>query len=141
MTAPGRKVHGTAFKTAATKTTKQDDRFQDWSCATLGVADEPTYFRLPGTRIENKMAERSKYQQKIIRNYYENRETIALQRAQEIVTELYLSEGKKRQRHWKSLEGHLLKLEVKQPVIDKLIAEDDPQAAARLVAKLDKAAG
>lgn len=84
------------------------------------------------------MAERSKYQQSIIRNYYENRETISLQRAQEIVTELYLSEGKKRQKYWKSLESHLLKLEVKQEVIDKLIADDDPQAVARLVERLGK---
>ena len=87
------------------------------------------------------MPERSKYQQNVIRNYYENRESIALQRAQEIVTELYLSEGKKRQRNWQLLTGHLQKLEVKQPVIDKLISDDDPQAAARLVEKLGKAAG
>ncbi|MDG1874715.1 MAG: hypothetical protein P8J27_12440 [Mariniblastus sp.] len=84
------------------------------------------------------MAERSKYQQKIIKNYYDNRETISLQRAQEIVTELYLSEGKKRQKYWKSLEGHLLKLEVKQQTIDHLIKQDDPQMAAQLVTKLGK---
>lgn len=84
------------------------------------------------------MAERSKYQQNVIKNYYENRESISLQRAQEIVTELYLSEGKKREKYWKSLEGHLLKLEVKQQVIDNLIKQDDPQLAAKLVAKLDK---
>lgn len=85
------------------------------------------------------MPERSKYQQSIIRNYYENRESIALQRAQELVTELYLSEGKKRERHWKNLEGHLQKLEVKQKDIDQLIAQDDPQAAARLIERLGKA--
>ena len=84
------------------------------------------------------MAERTKYQQNIIRNYYENRETISLQRAQEIVTELYLSEGKKRQKYWKSLEGHLLKLDVKQQTIDNLIAKDDPMLAAKLVEKLGK---
>ena len=84
------------------------------------------------------MAERTKYQQNIIRNYYENRETISLQRAQEIVTELYLSEGKKRQKYWKSLEGHLQKLEVKQQTIDHLIAQDDPMLAAKLVEKLAK---
>lgn len=84
------------------------------------------------------MAERTKYQQNIIRNYYENRETISLQRAQEIVTELYLSEGKKRQKYWKSLEGHLLKLEVKQQTIDRLIQQDDPMMAAKLVEKLGK---
>ena len=84
------------------------------------------------------MAERTKYQQNIIKNYYDNRETISLQRAQEIVTELYLSEGKKRQKYWKSLEGHLQKLEVKQQTIDRLIAQDDPMAAAKLVEKLGK---
>lgn len=84
------------------------------------------------------MTERTKYQQNIIKNYYENRETISLQRAQEIVTELYLSEGKKRAKYWKSLEGHLLKLEVKQSVIDNLIKQDDPQLAAQLITKLGK---
>lgn len=86
------------------------------------------------------MAERSKYQQKIIRNYYENRESIALQRVQELVTELYLSEGKKRERNWKSLGSHLAKLEVSQKTIDHLISSDDPQLAAQLVQKLAKSA-
>ena len=84
------------------------------------------------------MAERSKYQQNIIRNYYENRESISLQRAQEIITELYLSEGKKRQKYWKNLEGHLLKLNVKQQTIDNLVSKDDPLLAAKLVEKLGK---
>lgn len=84
------------------------------------------------------MAERSKYQQNIIRNYYENRENISLQRAQEIVTELYISEGKKREKYWKSLEGHLLKLDVKQQTIDHLIAQNDPMQVAKLVEKLGK---
>lgn len=84
------------------------------------------------------MAERSKYQQNIIKNYYENRENIALQRCQELVTELYLSEGKKRQKYWKSLENHLLKLDVKQPTIDHLIQQDDPQLVATLLEKLTK---
>lgn len=84
------------------------------------------------------MAERSKYQQNIIRNYYDNRENISLQRAQEIVTELYLSEGKKREKYWKSLEVHLLKLDVKQQTIDHLIAQNDPMQVAKLVEKLGK---
>ena len=82
------------------------------------------------------MPERSKYQQNIIKNYYENRESIALQRVQELVTELYLSEGKKRQKHWKNLESHLAKLNVKQPTIDHLVEQDDPQLVAELVQKL-----
>ena len=56
------------------------------------------------------MTNRSKFQQNVIRNYYDNRDAIALQRAQELVTELYLSTGKGRQRHWKTLRVHLEKL-------------------------------
>ena len=82
------------------------------------------------------MPEYSKYQQNIIKNYYENRENISLQRAQELVTELYLSEGKKRAMHWERLKSHLEKLEVKQQTIDHLIEQDDPQLAAQLVQKL-----
>ena len=56
----------------------------------------------------------SKHQQNIIKNYYENRDAIALQRVQELVTELYLSEGKKRQRYWEQVKLHLAKLGLKQ---------------------------
>ena len=82
------------------------------------------------------MAKRSKYQEKAIKNYYENRESIALQRVQELVTELYLSEGKKRAKHWQSVALHLEKLDVKKPHIDHLISQDDPALVANLVKKL-----
>ncbi len=82
------------------------------------------------------VAERTNYQKNIIRNYYENRENISLQRVQELVTELYLSEGKKRQKYWQSLGNHLSKLDVKQQTIDNLIEQDDPQLAAQLIQKL-----
>ncbi len=82
------------------------------------------------------MAERSKYQQKIIKNYYDNREAISLQKVQEFVTELYLSEGKKRQTYWKRIAGHLEKLDVKKETIDHLVSEDKPELVAALVKKL-----
>lgn len=82
------------------------------------------------------MTERSKYQQNIIKNYYENRESIALQRVQELVTELYLSEGKKREKYWQSLASHLAKLDIKQPTIDHLVKQDDPQLVAELIQKI-----
>jgi len=87
------------------------------------------------------MAEHSRYQQNIIKNFYENRETISLQRAQELVTELYLSEGKKRKKYWEQLANHLEKLEVKPEVIERLVKQDDPQAVANLVSKLSREAG
>ena len=78
----------------------------------------------------------SKYQQNAIKNYYENRDAIALQRVQELVTELYLSEGKKRQRCWERLAGHLSKLGVKQAQIDHLTKQDNPELVANMVQKL-----
>ena len=82
------------------------------------------------------MAEFSKYQQKVVRNYYENRDTIALQRVQELVTELYLTTGKKRAKHWESLALHLGKLGVKPDVIEHLRSQDKPELVASLVQKL-----
>ena len=84
------------------------------------------------------MAEHSRYQQNVIKNYYENRENIALQRAQELVTELYLTEGKKREKNWERIEGHLQKLEVKQQTIDHLKSQDDPQLVAKLLERISK---
>lgn len=82
------------------------------------------------------MAEYSKYQQKVIRNYYDNRDSIALQRVSELVTELYLATGKKRAKHWESLALHLSKLGVKPDVIEHLRSEDKPELVASLVSKL-----
>lgn len=82
------------------------------------------------------MGERSKHQQKIIKNYYENREAIALQRVQELVTELYLAEGKKREKHWDSLASHLEKLGVAESQIEHLRKQDNPELVANLVQKL-----
>lgn len=82
------------------------------------------------------MAQFSKYQQNIIKNYYNNREGIALQRVQELVTELYLAEGKKRAKLWDSLPGHLEKLGIKKAEIDHLVAEEKPELVAKLVERL-----
>ena len=82
------------------------------------------------------MADFSKFQQKVIKNYYDNREDVALQRVQELVTELYLPEGKKRQKHWESVSLHLSKLGVKPDVIAHLLKQDKPELVATLVKKL-----
>jgi hypothetical protein len=82
------------------------------------------------------MAEYTKFQQKAIKNFYDNREDIALQRVQELVTELYLTEGKKRAKHWDSVALHLGKLGVKADVIAHLRKQDKPELVATLVKKL-----
>jgi len=82
------------------------------------------------------MAKRSKHQQKIIKNYYENREAIGLQRIQELATELYLSTGKKRTQNWNRAAKHLETLGVKQSQIDHLVEQDNPELLVKLVEKL-----
>ena len=52
------------------------------------------------------------------------------------MTELYLTDGKKRDRHWKNLASHLEKLGLKREQIDHLVAQDDPEKVANLVKKL-----
>lgn len=80
-------------------------------------------------------AERSRYQEKIIRNYYENRDAIGLQKAQEAVTELYLAEGKKRETIWKRLVSHLEKIGMKPAQIEQLRNDDDPAKVAQALQK------
>jgi hypothetical protein len=82
------------------------------------------------------MTKHTKHQQRIIKDYYQNRDAIALQRLQELVTELYLTEGKKRARHWKTARGHLEKLGVKPAQIDHLVDSDNPELVAKLIKRL-----
>lgn len=83
------------------------------------------------------MAEQhSKYQQKAIKNFYDNREAIGIQRLQELVTDLYLAEGKKREKTWGYIELALAKVEVKPARIAHLRKQDDPQLLAKLVEEL-----
>jgi len=82
------------------------------------------------------MAKYSKHQQRIIRDYYNQREALSLQRLSELVTDLYLAEGKQRQRQWKFVVTALQKLGVKKAQIDHLVAQDDPALLAKLVEQL-----
>ena len=78
----------------------------------------------------------SKHQQNIIKNYYENRESISLQRLSELVTELYLAEGKGREKQWKYILVALEKLGLPKDRIEHLRKKDDPRLLAELVEEL-----
>jgi hypothetical protein len=82
------------------------------------------------------MAELTKYQQTIVRNYYANLDTALLQRLGERVTDLYLAEGKKRTKLWDGIVVSLAKLGVPQSRIDQLRASDDARRLAALVQEL-----
>lgn len=82
------------------------------------------------------MPEYSKHQQKIIKRYYDNREAIGLQRLSELVTELYLAEGKKREKQWEMIEKALAKCGLKDERIAHIRKQDDPQLVAKVVEEL-----
>jgi hypothetical protein len=82
------------------------------------------------------MPEYSKYQQNIIKNYYDNQETLQLQKLGEHVTELYLAEGKARAKRWKLIVGALQKLKVPASRIKHLEESDDPALLAKLLEEL-----
>lgn len=82
------------------------------------------------------MAELSKYQQSIVKNYYANLDTALLQRLGEQVTDLYLAEGKKRDKVWASVVTSLTKLGVPKLRIDQLHKSDDARKLATLLQEL-----
>ncbi len=77
------------------------------------------------------------YQQKIIKRYYNNSDTIALQRLAELVGELYLSEGKKRARVWTQIASALERLGLKPERIAHLRQQDNPALVAEVVKDLE----
>lgn len=82
------------------------------------------------------MAELTKYQQSIVKNYYENLDTALVQRLGEQVTDLYLAEGKKRAKLWESIAKSLAKVGVPQKRIDRVVDSDDARQLATLLQEL-----
>lgn len=82
------------------------------------------------------MAERTKYQEKIIKNYYRNQDAILLQKLGEQVTDLYLAEGKSRQKKWQQASALLTKLKVPAARIQHVVESDNPALLAKLLEEL-----
>ena len=79
----------------------------------------------------------SKFQRKVIKNYYENRETLALQKLGEVVTEIYLAEpGMKRKRLWDRAIVHLQALDVKETTYGPIVEADSAARLAKLLTEL-----
>jgi len=77
------------------------------------------------------------YQQKAIKRYYNNLEQLSHQRLAELVTELYLAEGKKKARAWQNAAAAMEKLGVPKARIDHLVQQQNPALIAELVKELD----
>lgn len=83
------------------------------------------------------MPEYSKYQKGVIKRFYEHRDTLALQKLAEIVSNLYLeTSAAKIQRAWKSAHTQLLAAGVHKHQADNILAEQDLGALAKIVSDL-----
>ena len=80
--------------------------------------------------------EYSKYQQKVIRRYYENRDQIDDQRLSELVAGLFLADGKKREKMWKTAAEIMLRLNVPENRVKHVVGTDDPAILAEVVRDL-----
>lgn len=78
------------------------------------------------------------YQQKIIKRYYDNQDVLQLQRLAELVGELYLSKGKKREDVWTRTVSAMQKLGVPQSRIDHLRQQDKAELVAQVVKELEE---
>ncbi len=83
------------------------------------------------------MADYTPYQQKIIKRYYQNFDAIKFQRLSELATELYLAEGKKRDRLWNQVEESLRKLEFPDSRITHLMQKRDPALLVGILKELE----
>ena len=83
------------------------------------------------------MPDYNPYQQKVIKRYYDSKETIQRQRLGELVSELFLAQGKKRQRAWESAIKALQELGIPQSRINHLLKQDNPALLAEVVKELE----
>jgi hypothetical protein len=84
------------------------------------------------------MAKRSTYQERVIRDYYKRQDAIMLQRLGDLLSDLYLAEGKARARLWQRAAAAMQKLKVPQRQIDHVVDSDNPTLLANLLKQLLK---
>jgi hypothetical protein len=76
----------------------------------------------------------SRYQQGIVKRYYEHQDTIALTKVAEAASELYLTtDPKKADKLWKSVETALAKLVSTNARVKKVLEARDVKGLAALV--------
>lgn len=83
------------------------------------------------------MADHTPYQKKIIDRYYRNFDAIAFQRLSELASDLYLAEGKQKDRLWKRVEEALKKIEFPESRIVHLMEKREPQLLVGILKELD----
>jgi hypothetical protein len=84
----------------------------------------------------------SPHQQKIIKRYYENYDSIKIQRLSDLAAELYLAETpKKKEKYWKQVDEILVALEFPTSRIAHLQAQRDPRLIVGIISEIEQSRG
>ena len=77
----------------------------------------------------------SRYQQKIVKRYYQNLDSLALQKLSELVSELFLAAGdaKKQERLWAQVTTNLPKIGADEARTRRILAQKDLEGLGKLV--------
>lgn len=74
----------------------------------------------------------SNYQKKVIQNYYDNLDKIALANLQELVAEIYLADSEaKRAKLWDRVSAAMSRLKIPKPIAENILNRKDPQILAK----------
>lgn len=84
------------------------------------------------------MSDYTPHQQKIIKRYYSNQDTILHQRLAELAGELYLAQGKSKDRLWKRAGEVLAKLGLPPARVEHVLAKKDPALLPVLLQELEQ---
>ena len=84
------------------------------------------------------MADRdySKYQQKVIKRFYDNREQIDDQKLSELQTSLFLATDKQKPKLWERAKGILDRMQLPPSRVDNVMTSEDPAVLAKIVEEL-----
>ena len=82
------------------------------------------------------MRKHTRYQQKVIQEYYKNRDKLAEQRLGELVSDLYLAQGKRLDQLWRNVAAALAKIRLPQSRVEHILGRRDPALVAAVVKEL-----
>jgi hypothetical protein len=84
------------------------------------------------------MADLNPHQQKIVKRYYDNLDTIKLQRLADLAGELYLARGKKLEKAWQDAGTAMQQLGLPPARVEHLLKQRKPELVAELVKELER---
>ena len=84
------------------------------------------------------MADLNRYQQKVVQRYYRSLDARTIQTLGEIVSDLYLAEGKAADRLWSRADTALQKTDLPAAKRVQIVNTKDIKGFAEVVAKLSK---